>query len=105
LSESIDDIFPETFTRAVPFGDFHKKGRAAEIIREKVSDARLRRRCLRLLDLVPEKRSLLLAQKALNCRNVDDVTDAFARAGVSPVTIPKSMKPEHLESLYSYPED
>jgi hypothetical protein len=104
LSENIEGIFLKTFARIIPFGDFCKKGKAAEIISEKVSDARLRRRRLRLLDLIPEKRSLLSAQKALNCRSIGDVTDAFTYAGVSPVTIGKRMKSEHLENLYSYLE-
>jgi hypothetical protein len=102
LSENSEKIFLETFMRVVPFGDFYKKDKAVEIIREKVSDARLRRRCLRLLDLIPEKRSLLLAQRALNCRRVDDVMRAFADAEVSPVTVSKRHDVKKLNNLYKY---
>ena len=44
---------------------------------------------LKLIDLIPEKKSLLLAQKALNSRKVYDVMEGFAKIGVSPVTISK----------------
>jgi hypothetical protein len=100
LSANSENIFLKTFMRVVPFGDFYKKGKAVELIMEKVSDVRLRRRCLRLLVLIPEKRSLLLAQKALNYRHIDDVMEAFAMAEVSPVTIGKRHDMSKLNNLY-----
>ena len=63
------DIFMETFARVVPFGDFHKMTAAVEIIRSEVKDSIMRRRMLRLLTLIPEKKSLHLARKAMNCRS------------------------------------
>ena len=45
-----------------------------------------------MIDLIPEKKSLFLAQKALNSRKVDDVMEGFAKIGVSPVTICKRNK-------------
>jgi hypothetical protein len=102
LYENSENIFLKTFMRVVPFGDFYKKDKAGEIIRTKISDVRLRRRCLRLLELIPEKRSLLLAQKALNYRRRDAVMEAFADAEVSPVTIGKRHNVKKLDNIYKY---
>ena len=57
---------------------------------------------LRLIDLIPEKKSLLLAQKALQYRKVDEVMAAFAKLGLSPVTIGKREKVQFVDSLYRY---
>ena len=102
LLENSREIFLATFVRVVPFGVFHKKDTAIEIIQREVKDMTLRRRMLRLVALVPEKKSLLLAQKALNYRRIDDVMKNFAEIDVSPVTISKRHKVDFLESLYSY---
>jgi len=95
-------IFLEVFQRIVPFGDFYKKHTAMEIIRKEITDAKTRRRMLRLVALVPEKKSLLLAQKALNYRKVDDVMEALAGIEVSPVTISKRNDVKHLKNLYAF---
>jgi hypothetical protein len=102
LSGNSEKIFLDVFTRIVPFGDFYKKEKVVELIRAKVSDIRLRRRCLRLLELIPEKRSLLLAQKALRYRSIDDVMEAFADIEVSPVTIGKRHDVKKLDNIYKY---
>ncbi len=102
LSKSIRDIFMDTFTRIVPFGDFYKKDKADEIIRREVSDSIMRRRMLRLLALIPQKKSLYLAQKSMNCRDVDKVMKAFSEINVSPVTISKRHDVKHLENIYGY---
>lgn len=96
------DIFMDIFARVVPFGDFYKKGKVAEIIRSEVKDKIIRRRMLRLLTLIPEKKSLHLAQKAMNCRNVEKVMEAFAKINLSPVTISKRHDVKYLDNLYSY---
>ena len=96
------DIFMETFARVVPFGGFHKMDAAVEIIRNEITDSTMRRKMLRLLTLVPEKKSLHLAQKAMNCRDIDKVMETFARIDLSPVTIAKRHAVKHLENLYSY---
>lgn len=54
---------------------------------------------LRLISLIPEKKSLLLAQKALNCRDIDEVMREFERINVSPVTISKRSSVRMLEGL------
>ena len=102
LLENNEKILLDTFLRIIPFGDFYKKNRAVEIIQKKVTDRRLRRKMLRLLVLVPEKKSLLLAQKALNCRRINDVMDMFSSIEMSPVTISKRHDIKKLKNFYKY---
>lgn len=102
LLENSREIFLATFVRVVPCGAFHKKDTAIEIIQRKVKNMMLRRRMLRLVALVPEKKSLLLAQKALNYRRIEDVMETFAKINMSPITISKRHDVKHLPSLYSY---
>ncbi|SDF10750.1 hypothetical protein [Sporomusa acidovorans] len=102
LLENSREIFLATFVRVVPFGAFYKKDMAVEIIQREVKNMTFRRRMLRLVALVPEKKSLLLAQKALNYRKVDDVMKTFAKINVSPITISKRHDVKHLKCLYYY---
>ena len=95
-------IFLDTFQRIVPFGNFYKKHNAAEIIRKEITDTKTKRRMLRLIALTPEKKSLLLAQKALNYRRIDDIMGAFADIELSPVTISKRHDIKYLKSLYTF---
>lgn len=100
LSEKCQDIFLETFVRIIPYGDFYKKGKAEEIIRAEIKDDRLRRRMLRLVALIPEKKSLYLAQKAMDCRNMKKVMEAFAGINLSPVTLSKRQDVKCLKNFY-----
>lgn len=100
LSEKHQDIFLEIFTRIIPFGDFYKKDKAEEIIRREIKDASLRRRMLRLVELIPEKKSLYLAHKTMECRNMEKVMEAFAKINVSPVTISKRQDVRWLKNIY-----
>lgn len=102
LSEESQDIFLETFTRIIPFGDYYKKDKAVEIIRSEVEDSVLRKEMLRLLVLIPEKKSLYLAQKAMNCRNIQKVMERFAEINVSPITISKRQDVKYLENIFEY---
>lgn len=102
LLEKCQDIFLDIFTRIIPFGDFYKKGKAEEIIWQEIMDNRLKRRMLRLVTLIPEKKSLYLAQKATNCRNMEKVMKSFAKINISPVTISKRQDVKYLENLYTY---
>ncbi len=95
------NIFLDTFTQIIPFGDFYKKDKAVEIIRKEVADSIMRRRMLQLLVLIPEKKSLRLAQKAMNCRNIEKIMDSFAKINLSPVTISKRHNVKYLENFYS----
>ena len=102
LLKNSQQAFMDVFTRAIPFGGFYKKSKAVEIIRKSECDDKLRRRMLRLIDLIPEKRSLHLAQKALNYRKIDDVMDMFAYLDLSPITIAKRHDVKKLDNLYKY---
>ena len=102
LSKRRNEVFLGVFERIVPFGDSYKKSLAVERVRTQVSDLRMRRRMLYLIDLIPEKRSLWLAQKALQYRKIDEVMDAFARIGLSPVTISKRERGQCFRSLYHF---
>ena len=102
LSEKSKDVFLETVTRIVPFGDFYKKDEAVEIIQRDMKDGVMRRKMLRLLVLIPEKKSLYLAQKAMDCRNIEEVMDSFAEINVSPLTISKRHDMKHLKNIYGY---
>lgn len=102
LSRRCKDILLETFVRIIPFGDFYKKGKAEEMIRAEIQDVRLRRRMLRLVELITEKKSLYLAQKAMKYRNMKKVMKAFAKINLSPVTISKRQDVKYLRALYSY---
>lgn len=92
----------ETFVKIIPFGDFYKKEDAVALVQSRVSDLRMRRRMLRLIDLIPEKKSLLLAQKAMQYRQMDKVMETFAEIGLSPVTIGKRHNFEHLKTIYTF---
>ena len=105
ILENSREIFLAAFVRVVPFGAFHKKDTAIKFIQKEVQDMTLRRRMLRLMALIPEKKSLLLAQKALSYRRIDDVMETFAKINVSPITISKRHDVKHLKCLYSYLDD
>lgn len=96
------DLFFEVFVHIVPFGDFYKKDKAIEIIRKNVENSVLRRKMIRLVALVPEKKSLWLAQKAMNCRDMERVMRESARIDVSPVTIDKRSEMQQLENIYHF---
>ena len=102
LMKDRQQIFLDAFARIVPFGAFYTMTAAVEIVRSEVKDSTMRRKMLRLLTLIPEKRSLHLAQKAANCRDIDKVMEAFARIDLSPVPIAKRHGIKHLENLYSF---
>lgn len=102
LSEKCQDVFLDSFTRIIPYGDSYKKNKAVEIIRSEIEDSILRRKMLRLVALIPEKKSLYLAQKAMNCRNIEKLMDEFAKINVSPVTISKRQKVKYLNNIYEY---
>ena len=102
MMKNSTDAFIDTFARVVPFGDFHKMDAAVEIVRSEVQDSTMRRKMLRLLALIPEKKSLHLAQKEMNCREVEKVMEAFTKIHLSPVTIAKRHEIKYLENIYSH---
>ncbi len=102
LSQKSQSVFLDVFANIIPFGDYYKKGEAVELIRSEVKDCTLRRKMLQLVTLIPEKKSLYLAQKAMNCRNIEKVMEEFAKINLSPVTVSKRHDVQHLTNLYSY---
>ena len=66
------------------------------------ADSIMRRRMLRLLALILEKKSLHLVPKEMNCRDVGKVMEAFTKIHLSPVTISKRHDVKQLENLYSF---
>ena len=102
MAKESETIFLDIFTRIVPFGDFRKKSKVLEIIEREVTDATMKRKMLRLLELVPSKKSLYLAQKASKIRDIDRVMQAFWEIGVAPVTISKRHGVKKLRNIYDY---
>jgi len=102
LAEGSEHILMDSFQHIIPPGDYYKKDRATKLVIERVSDMKLRRRMLRLLTLVKEKKSIHLAIKALNYRRCNDILASFAEIDVSPVTISKRRDAKKLDSLYGY---
>ena len=105
LSKKSMEIFTEIIIRIVPFGEFQKKGKAVEIIENKITNKTLRKKMIELLELIPKKKSLLLAQKALNYRRMDCVMEMFNSIELSPITISKRHDVKKLKNLYRYFED
>ena len=102
LSKRSSAIFFDTFARVIPYGDFYKKDAATEILRKEVLDSTTRRKMLRLLVLIPEKKSLHLAQKELRSKDIEIVTKRFAEINLSPVTISKRHDKKYLKNLYDF---
>ena len=102
LALSSRSIFLSTFLHIVPHGDYFKKKDVVEVINKNIVKKVPKKKMLTLLDLIPKKKSLYLAQKEMNDRNIDKVMKMFAELGVSPVTISKRHNIKHLKSLYSF---
>lgn len=102
LLENYLDIFMDIFTSIIPYGDFYKKGDAEKLIKNKIKDNKLMKRMIQLIDLIPEKRSLYLAQKAMNYRDIEKIMEAFVKINLSPVTISKRHDVKWLENIYEY---
>jgi len=102
LSANSGEIFLDTFNRVVPPGDFYKKDEAVRLIDERVADKKLKKKMLRLLELIPKKKSLYLAIKEMNDRNIDRALTEFCKHNISPVTISKRHNIKHLKSLYAF---
>jgi sulfur transfer complex TusBCD TusB component (DsrH family) len=91
----------EIFMRIVPPGDYYKKKDAVKIIEDHVAKKIPREKMLRLIELIPKKKSLYLATKEMEDRNIGKVMQMFAKINVSPVTLSKRHEVKFLKSLYS----
>jgi len=102
LAANSRKIFLDNFAHIVPCGNYYKKKDAVELIENKISKQKHREKMLLLIELLPKKKSLYLAQKEMNDRNIDKIMAMFAEINVSPVTISKRHNINFLENLYSY---
>lgn len=102
LAKNSEAIFLDTFTDVVPCGNYYKKKEAVQLIEDNISKQKHREKMLRLVEIIPKKKSLYLAQKEMNDRNIDKIMAMFAEINVSPVTISKRHNIKFLENLYSY---
>lgn len=102
LAANSRNIFLDIFADIVPYGNYYKKKEAVKLVEDNVSKQKHREKMLQLIELVPKKKSLYLAQKEMKDRNIDRVMEMFAEINVSPVTISKRHNINSLKNLYSY---
>jgi len=102
LAEKCEEVFMDTFVTVVPYGDFYQKDKVVKIINENVTNKPLKKKMLKLLELIPKKKSLYLAKKELNDRQIDRILEEFYKHNVSPVTISKTNNMKHLKTLYAF---
>ena len=102
LSFKSTEIFAKCILRIIPYGEFYKMNEASRIVEEKVKNGTMRRKMLRLLSLIPTKKSLLLAQKALGARDIDDIMVEFQDINLSPVCISRRQDVDCLENIYNF---
>lgn len=105
IAKKSRDIFLTTFVPIVPYGDFYKLKEAEQLVCSSLGKKKMKDKMLRLLRLVPEKKSLYLAFKESNIRDKDEVLAGFAQLNVSPITISKREDVKYLKNLYNYLED
>ena len=84
----------------VPFGDSYKLKKAIELVEESNMKFKRKEKMISLIQLIPKKKSLYLAVKELNIRDTNEILRWFAKIGVSPITISKREKIDHLKNLY-----
>ena len=97
------NVFMGIIKQIIPYGDFYKKDKIMEILHNEVHDKVLRRKMMRLVTLIPEKKSLHVAQKSMFCkRDMNQIMEAFAEINLSPVTIGKRQDMKHLDNIYFY---
>ena len=104
VSKKCKHIFGTIFAAIVPYGDSYRLKDAEQRINTSRLKAKRRDKMLRLLRLVPEKKSLYLAFRELNVINRDEMLVWFAELNVSPVTISKREDVSHLKNIYDYLE-
>ncbi|MDR3238240.1 MAG: hypothetical protein LBT84_07035 [Spirochaetia bacterium] len=96
------DILLDTFVRIVPFGDYHKLKEAEKLIETNIRKKVHKAKMLRLLRLIPEKKSLFEAQKEMNDRNMGKLMLRFAEIGLNPITISKRHDTKFLQNLHDF---
>jgi len=94
-------IFGAYLNGVIPHGDIYKKDKAVEIIEANVADKKMKKKMLRLLELIPKKKSLYLAQKEMNDRDMKEIMHMFDKIDLCPVTISKRQEIKSLKGLHS----
>lgn len=102
MAKKSSEIFKDSFVAIVPYGNFYQLKDAEDLVNSSDLKKHQKEKMLRLLRLIPEKKSLYLALKELNVRNTDNVLNWFAKLNVSPITISKRENIHFLENLYNY---
>ena len=102
LASNSREIFLSIFTYIVPFGNHYKKKQAVQLIQENIHKKVPREKMIRLVELIPKKKSLYLAQKEMDDRNINKVMKMFVDLNLSPVTISKRHDIKFLKTLYCY---
>lgn len=101
LLEESEDIFLSILKQIIPYGNYYKKEKAIDIISKEVEDKILRRKMIRLVALIPEKKSLHMAQKSMSCnRDMEKIMKMFSKINLSPVTIGKRQGEKYLDNFY-----
>jgi len=57
---------------------------------------------LELVELMPTKKSLHLAQKEMDYRKMDDIMKTFAKLDLSPVCLSKRQTEKFLPNIYTF---
>lgn len=97
-------IFMNYLVGILPDGDFYKLKQAEYILRTSKIKERRKEKMLQLLRMVSEKQTLHLAFRELNIKEKTKELLWFSNVGVSPITLGKREKVDHLPSLYKYLE-
>jgi len=102
LALNSKEIFLETFTHIVPFGDYYKKKQALEMIEDNIINKKQKEKMLQLIELITNKEISTACSKRNELSKIEKVMDAFAELNLSPVTISKRHNIKHLKNLYTY---
>ncbi|MFP3153299.1 hypothetical protein LQZ18_02485 [Lachnospiraceae bacterium ZAX-1] len=102
LASHSESIFKGIVSKIIPYGDYHKKSEAEQIVKENIDKKTDREKMLKLVELIPKKKSLYLAQKEMKYRNMENLMKKFAEINLSPITISKRQKVQSLKNLYAH---
>lgn len=102
LALNCKKIFYKWLIKIIPYGDFYSLKDAESLIIKSDFKKTKKEKMLQLINLIPTKKSLYLANKELHIRNIDALLLYFAELNVSPITISKNKKITFLPNLYDY---
>jgi hypothetical protein len=100
LADTIDKPFKTVFQSIIPYGEFHKLPAAIKIVEKEIENKSLKAKMIKLMTLIKEKKSLLMAQREMFDRNIESIMNEFRKIDLSPVTISKRQEESQLGCLY-----